>query len=82
MKSKLLNSYLNILKTYLDSGCSVQHAADELYVHRNTVNYQIKQIKKIFGIEFTESTKMNLNLAFRIVKLIKGANEDETSGRN
>lgn len=74
--------YLNILKTYLDSGCSVQLTADKLLVHRNTVNYQIKQIKKIFGIEFTESMKMNLNLAFRIIKLIKGVNEDESAGRN
>lgn len=67
--------YLQLLRLYLKNGCSVMAVSDEMGVHRNTVNYQIRQIKKIFAIEFDEQTKMNLNLAFRILLLFKGEDQ-------
>jgi len=60
---------LNILKMYLESGCSVKAVSEQMNVHRNTVNYQVRQIKENFSLEFDEQTKTNLALAFRILKL-------------
>lgn len=61
--------YFKMLKMYLESNCSVKAVAEQINVHRNTVNYQIKQIREIFALELDEQTKMNLLLALRILKL-------------
>lgn len=37
------------LYTYLAADCSVQTAADRLYVHRNTIRYRLDQIERLTG---------------------------------
>jgi DNA-binding PucR family transcriptional regulator len=43
--------YINFLRKYLEYDGSVQRLAEETFVHRNTVNYQLNKIKKILGSE-------------------------------
>ena len=55
---------------YLKNDCSIRKTAEELYVHRNTINYQINRIKKIMGRDFaTLDEKMKLLTAFAIGEL-------------
>jgi purine catabolism regulator len=37
------------LHTYLAADCSVQTAAEQLYVHRNTIRYRLDQIERLTG---------------------------------
>ena len=43
---------LNTVYNYLKYEKSVKTVASKLYIHRNTVNYRIKQVKDIFKIDF------------------------------
>lgn len=60
-----------VLKVYLRNDCSVKETSEELYVHRNTINYKIRKSKDILDyLEFDALNKTRLNLAFIIEKLI------------
>ncbi len=57
---------LKTLRKYLESNGSIQQVAEEMFIHRNTVNYQIKKIKKILGFEnFNLNEQLQLLLAFQ-----------------
>ena len=57
--------YTKVLETYLQFDGSIKQAADVLYVHRNTINYQLGRIRKILGCELSSlEDKMKLKLAF------------------
>ena len=59
--------YLELLKIYLENDASVQITADKLYVHRNTINYQLNRIKSITGVNLNElDERFRLMLAYRI----------------
>ena len=59
--------YLELLKIYLENDASVQITADKLYVHRNTINYQLNRIKAITGVNLNElDERFRLMLAYRI----------------
>lgn len=63
--------YLSLLKRYLDQNGSVQKVAEELFVHRNTVNYQLNKIKKILGCDLdTMEKRFQIMLAFQIREVI------------
>ena len=57
------------LRCYTENNGSVSNVAQQLGVHRNTVNYQIGRIKKLFSLTLSETEKAELTLAFRILKL-------------
>lgn len=42
-------NFVDFIKIYIECNGSVQAVADAMFVHRNTVNYQINRIKKITG---------------------------------
>lgn len=42
------------IQVYLESNGSVQTVVEKMYIHRNTVNYQIGRIKKICGLDLSE----------------------------
>lgn len=63
--------YEKTLREYLDNGGSVKAVAEKSGVHRNTINYKIKQIREIFNLELSEREKAELILAFRIKDLLK-----------
>ncbi|MBO5293257.1 MAG: PucR family transcriptional regulator [Lachnospiraceae bacterium] len=63
--------YLQLLKYYLENDGSIQAVAEKLYVHRNTINYQLKRIKKILGMEFnTLAERFRLLFAFKIMEIL------------
>ena len=50
---------------------SVQALADAVYVHRNTINYQLNKIKKILGKDFSSlQSRFELILAYQIRELL------------
>ncbi|MCJ7856078.1 PucR family transcriptional regulator ligand-binding domain-containing protein [Lachnospiraceae bacterium NSJ-143] len=63
---------LSFLETYLNCNGNVQEVAQKRYVHRNTVNNQIKKIEKITGIDpLTISGKVQFAIAFEIKDLLE-----------
>lgn len=57
------------LETYLKCNCNANAAADQLFIHRNTMRYRLDKIKSILGKEITDTDAcMELNLAFHIKK--------------
>lgn len=52
--------YYEFVKTFIDNDGSIQKTADELFVHRNTINYKIAKIKKITGMDITKLETMLL----------------------
>ncbi|MGN0696185.1 MAG: PucR family transcriptional regulator [Oscillospiraceae bacterium] len=46
--------YVKTLEAYLRCGCSMVKAADELYIHRNTMVYRIEKIRTLLGIDFND----------------------------
>lgn len=59
----------SLLRCYTENNGSIASIAQQLGVHRNTVNYQIARIKKIFALTLSETEKAELTMAFRILKL-------------
>ncbi|MGN1114166.1 MAG: PucR family transcriptional regulator [Oscillospiraceae bacterium] len=71
--------YCSVLREYLYSNSSVQAVAEKTSVHRNTVNYKIKQIKEILGIDLNNIQKSNLLLAFYASDILDALNKSEAS---
>lgn len=63
-----------LLRCYFENNCSVKEVAEVFGVHRNTVNYKLKQIRELLGSEFSDEDKMNLLLAFRAQELLSTEN--------
>ena len=68
-----------VLYKYLTYDGSVQAVADELGIHRNTVNCKIKQIKELLHLELTGQEKMELFMAFTVKEVVDFFN---TNGGN
>ena len=59
--------YMSFLKLYLKYDGSVQRVAQETFVHRNTINYQLAKIKKILGNNLkTFEERFKIILAFEV----------------
>lgn len=69
--------YENTLRVYLECNGSVQMTAERLNVHRNTVNYKMKVIREILGIEMNDEDKMNILLAFRAQEILGAHRETD-----
>lgn len=65
---KINNSNLEqVLRTYLKNNGSVKDTAEELFVHRNTVNYKIKKIDKILNVDLSDYESIcNIIVALKI----------------
>ncbi len=58
---------IDLLRTYIDCNGSIQQVAEINFTHRNTVNYQIKKIKKITGLDIsTMEARFEIMLAYHI----------------
>lgn len=63
--------YVEFVKIYVNYNGSVQKLADELYVHRNTINYKIKQIKKLIDCDLNKmEDQFKIMLALKIQKIL------------
>lgn len=59
--------YMSFLRLYLKYDGSVQRVAQETFVHRNTINYQLAKIKKILGNNLkTIEERFKIILAFEV----------------
>ena len=62
--------YIELLRTYFRNNCSAQKTANELYVHRNSVNYALRKIESILGCNLSDiNTKAWLFLALGFSEL-------------
>ncbi|MEA4973186.1 MAG: PucR family transcriptional regulator ligand-binding domain-containing protein [Candidatus Metalachnospira sp.] len=57
-------------RDYLESYSSVKAVSEKSGVHRNTVNYKIKQIREILGGELNAEAKAEFLIAYRIKDLM------------
>ena len=55
------------LENYLNCSCNVKKTAEEMFLHRNTLNYRLKKIREILGWDLENlDTCLELKLAFLI----------------
>lgn len=47
--------YLETLSSYLRQNRSVKAAAQELHLHRNTVNYRVGRLRELFGLDLEDA---------------------------
>lgn len=57
MGKEKLSDYLHTLRLYLSSNGSVHKTAEENFTHRNTVNYRIKRICELLGVNLLQDGK-------------------------
>lgn len=63
--------YMSFLRLYLKYDGSVQRVAQETFVHRNTINYQLAKIKKILGNNLkTFEERFKIILAFEVCDVL------------
>ena len=63
--------YMSFLRLYLKYDGSVQRVAQETFVLRNTINYQLAKIKKIFGNNLkTFEERFRIILAFEVCDVL------------
>lgn len=61
---------VEVLEYYLKSNGSLQDTAEELFVHRNTINYRLKKIEAILGVDLTRFEVRNeLALGLMVAKV-------------
>lgn len=64
---KLSKKEMEVLKTYLDCGCRLKEAANELFIHENTMKYQLRKICEETGLNpKTFDDAVVLSLAMRL----------------
>ena len=55
------------LENYLNCSCNAKKTAEEIFLHRNTLNYRLKKIREILGCDLENlDTCLELKLAFLI----------------
>lgn len=61
---------LETLEAYLDSGSSVAAVADALHLHRQSVNYRMQNVRKLFGERLmTPNGRLALHIAVKAARL-------------
>lgn len=65
------SDFINVLYSYLKKDGSISAVAKEFNVHRNTINYKMKQIKNIMGVDLDYNDKLQILLALYIDNMLK-----------
>ena len=61
------SSLTTVLRSYLKNNGSVKETADELFVHRNTVNYKINKIEELLNMNLSSlDTRLQLSIGFML----------------
>lgn len=59
------------LRSYLAHDGSVKDTADELFVHRNTINYKLNKIEELLGVEMSSlAARVELMIAFDLLDIL------------
>ena len=60
-----------VLRAYLNHNGSVKETADELYVHRNTINYKLTRISEILDMDLSQlNTRLQLSVGFMLEDML------------
>lgn len=60
-----------VLRSYLNHNGSVKETADELYVHRNTINYKLTRISEILNMDLSQlNTRLQLSVGFMLKDML------------
>ena len=60
-----------VLRTYLKHNGSVKETADELYVHRNTINYKLSRIEDLLGVDLSSlDSRLQLSIGFMLLDML------------
>lgn len=60
-----------VLRCYLNNNGSVKETADQLYVHRNTINYKLNKISEILDIDLSQlDNRLQLNVGFMLQDML------------
>ncbi|MDO5293947.1 MAG: PucR family transcriptional regulator ligand-binding domain-containing protein [bacterium] len=60
------------MQSYLKHNGSVKEVAEEMIVHRNTVNYKIKKVEEILGKDMSEyEARFQISLGFMALQILK-----------
>lgn len=63
--------YYNTLSAYLLNNQYISKTADQLFIHRNTLNYRNNKIKEIIEVDLADSeTVFQINLSYKIVRYL------------
>lgn len=61
------SSLTTVLRSYLKNNGSVKETADELFIHRNTVNYKINKIEELLHMDLSSlDTRLQLSVGFML----------------
>lgn len=62
--------YIGFLRTWIDCGCSTQRTAEQLFLHRNTVDYHLRRISGLLGADLALlDTRLQVSLALKLLEL-------------
>lgn len=65
------------LEAYLDAGANGVVTAENLHIHRSTLNYRLQRINQICEIDLQNPTsRMNLQVALKLMRLFEVAPGD------
>lgn len=60
-----------VLRAYLENNGSIQQTAEQMFIHRNTVNYKIRKIEELLDIDLSEtSSRVNLDIGFKVADIL------------
>lgn len=60
-----------LLRSYLTHDGSIKEAADELFVHRNTINYKLNKIEELLGVDLSSlDTRLQMQVGFMLADMM------------
>lgn len=63
-------AYMDFLRTWLGCGCSTQRTAEQLFLHRNTVEYHLRRIGALLHMDMSDlNVRLQLSLALKILDM-------------
>ena len=67
--------YIKTLQSYITHNKNTAMISNELFIHRNTVNYRLKKIEELFALDLNDlHTITNFQIAFHILSLFEHTN--------
>lgn len=77
MASPLPSALIHALSSAQHKGQSAEKTAQDLFVHRNTVNYRLRSINKIIMDLFIDSTAtLNMDMLCHIIRWFSASREN------
>lgn len=63
-------AYMDFLRTWLNCGCSTRRTAEQLFLHRNTVEYHLRRIGALLHMDMSDmEVRLQLSLALKMLDM-------------